>query len=164
MKKKEVTAYHEAGHAIAHLTVDRGFKKVSIIPTKEYEGICESTALRKYYPDDLDRRTIQRTKKKIFILLSGAAAEDRFTGKKKGLGRVITGDANKAMGLGRYLCGDKQLTAYLAYMWEVVNDNIDFSWEAVKKVAEALLEHGELTSKEVKILLGPRMIRYLELI
>ncbi len=37
----EVTAYHEAGHAVVALALDRPVHRVSVLPNRERLGQCE---------------------------------------------------------------------------------------------------------------------------
>jgi ATP-dependent Zn protease len=69
----EVTAYHEAGHAVVALALDRPIHRVSVLPNRERLGQCEFGKGRfKPSEDALERE--------ILIALAGFAAEARHTG------------------------------------------------------------------------------------
>src|SRR5271165_7141314 len=69
----EVTAYHEAGHAVLALALGRPVHQVSIEPTRMFLGICTfGKAVIRPSQDWLERE--------ILIALGGIAAEARHTG------------------------------------------------------------------------------------
>lgn len=87
MKQKKVTAYHEAGHALASklLVPEDRILRVSIIPTtKGAGGYTLSTT------QDTDLVTKEYIKNKMMVLLGGRAAEEIFFGSEN----VTTGAQN----------------------------------------------------------------------
>src|SRR5829696_258658 len=69
----EATAYHDAGHAVAALALDRPGVKVSILPDRDRLGICAfGKAVFRPSEDWLERE--------VLIALAGLAAEARRTG------------------------------------------------------------------------------------
>jgi len=70
---EEITACHEAGHAVIALALGRAVQRVSILPNETRLGACE---IRKgaVKPSDDDLETA------ILIFLGGLAAEARLTG------------------------------------------------------------------------------------
>lgn len=70
----QLTAYHEAGHAVIALTQGRDVHRVSILPNKTRLGQC-----------DLKKGTTRAAKdwleSEVLILLAGAAAEGRISGR-----------------------------------------------------------------------------------
>jgi ATP-dependent Zn protease len=71
---EEITACHEAGHAVVALALGRAVQRVSILPYETRLGACE---IRKgaVKPSDDDLETA------ILIFLGGLAAEARLTGR-----------------------------------------------------------------------------------
>src|SRR5437773_7281091 len=69
----QVTAYHEAGHAVLALFLGQPVQCVSILPNREHLGVCEF-GKRVYRPSE-DWLELE-----ILIALGGIAAEARFTG------------------------------------------------------------------------------------
>src|SRR5262245_61449239 len=70
----EATAYHEAGHAVAALALDRPVMKVSIKPDRDRLGICAfGKAVFRPSQDWLERE--------VLIALAGMAAEAKHTGE-----------------------------------------------------------------------------------
>ncbi len=70
---EQITAYHEAGHAVVALALGRAIQRVSILPNESRLGACEikKGAVK---PSDDDLETA------ILVFLGGLAAEARFTG------------------------------------------------------------------------------------
>src|SRR5688500_7023042 len=68
-----VTAYHEAGHAVMALVLERPVTRVSIRPGHETAGTCHF-GKRVYRPSE------DWIEREILIALGGIAAEARFTG------------------------------------------------------------------------------------
>ena len=69
----QVTAYHEAGHAVLAFVLSRPVKCVSILPDREHLGVCElGNGVYRPSEDWLERE--------ILIALGGIAAEARLTG------------------------------------------------------------------------------------
>src|SRR5437016_13572940 len=70
---EQATAYHEAGHAVVALILDRPVQCVSILPEREHLGICE-------FGKSVFRPSEDWLEREILIALGGIAAEARFTG------------------------------------------------------------------------------------
>ena len=69
----QMTAYHEAGHAVLALLLGRPVQCVSILPEREHLGICE-------FGKGVYRPSEDWLEREILIALGGIAAEARFTG------------------------------------------------------------------------------------
>ena len=69
----EMTAYHEAGHAVVALALGRTVHKVSVLPNRERMGECRFGKGNTRASDDWVER-------EILIALGGLAAEARHTG------------------------------------------------------------------------------------
>ena len=70
----EATAYHEAGHAVAALALDRPVTRVSILARRDTLGTCAfGKAVFRPSEDWVERETM--------ISLAGLAAEARHTGE-----------------------------------------------------------------------------------
>src|SRR5436309_1141658 len=67
------TAYHEAGHAVIALALDRPVHRVSVLPNRERLGQCE-------FGKGVARPSQDRLEREILIALAGLAAEARHTG------------------------------------------------------------------------------------
>jgi hypothetical protein len=69
----ELTAYHEAGHAVIALVLDRPVHRVSVLPNRERLGQCE-------FGKGVFRPSEDSLEREILIALAGLAAEARHTG------------------------------------------------------------------------------------
>jgi hypothetical protein len=69
----QATAYHEAGHAVLALLLDRPVKRVSIMPDRDHLGVCE-------FGKGVFRPSEDWLEREILIALGGIAAEARLTG------------------------------------------------------------------------------------
>jgi hypothetical protein len=67
------TAYHEAGHAVIALVLDRPVHRVSILPNRERSGQCE-------FGKGVFRPSEDSLEREILIALAGLAAESRHSG------------------------------------------------------------------------------------
>lgn len=141
MKDKEVTAYHEAGHALLAKKVSNNNRvtKVSIIPsTKGMGGFCMSI------PQDKMYKTKKDIIDDIMITLGGRAAEEIIFGKDN----ITTGAANdlqKATDLtikmlGAYGMDDELgLVNYEILLGQYIGNN-GFIMDRLKKQIEELYE------------------------
>ena len=68
------TAFHEAGHAVIALVLDRPVHRVSVLPNRERLGQCE-------FGKGVGRPSHDWLENEILIALAGLAAEARHTGK-----------------------------------------------------------------------------------
>ncbi len=77
-KQKEVTSYHEAGHAFVSKFLMPGNKviRVSVIPTSKGAGGYTLSM-----PDDSEVITKKRIKNQLSVLMAGRAAEEIFFGR-----------------------------------------------------------------------------------
>ena len=69
----EPTAYHEAGHAVVALSLDRPIHRVSVLPNSDHLGLCE-------FRKGVFRSTKDWLEEEILISLGGMVAEARHTG------------------------------------------------------------------------------------
>ena len=69
----EITAYHEAGHAVVALALGRPIHQVSVLPNRERLGECE-------FGKGVFRPSEDWLEREILIALAGMAAEARHTG------------------------------------------------------------------------------------
>jgi plasmid stabilization system protein ParE len=67
------TAYHEAGHAVIALALDRPVHRVSVLPNRERLGQCE-------FRKGVTRPSDDWIEREVLIALAGLAAEARHTG------------------------------------------------------------------------------------
>ena len=138
------TAYHEAGHAVMAMWLGRDIHRVSILPNKTRLGQCE---LKK----GARRASQDRLEDEVLILLAGAVAEGRLTGRYCWEGassdlrqaRVLTesraGTARQAERLER---------RFLSKAESIIDD--DACWLAIELIASDLLKRKTISGRAAK--------------
>lgn len=153
MDMTKLIAYHEAAHAVASCLVGKRFRKVTIIPSEEFRGRCETKPWENFHPDyKTDSRTVRKCKANIFIDLAGLVAE-AICGHKKKQGSK---DFSNAADMAGYLCGSsEEVGAFLSFMWEETYNilRLEFNWKSVQVVAGSLLKKKVLRYGEVRHLI-----------
>jgi ATP-dependent Zn protease len=139
----EVTAYHEAGHAVIALTLGRTVHKVSVLPNRERLGECRFGKGHTRPSDDLVER-------EILIALGGLAAEARHTGT------YATDEATQDLRFVRRLAlerkSERQVERYEQRMLDKVEYMLadDGTWKAVELIAAELLKHGTISGRAAR--------------
>jgi Peptidase family M41 len=138
-----VTAYHEAGHAVIALCLDRPVHRVSVLPNRDRLGQCEFGKGRfKPSEDALERE--------ILIALAGFAAEARHTGNYHMEG------ANQDLRYVRRLVLERKTERaaprYEERMLSKVEAMLadDATWRAVEVIAAELLKHGVISGRAAR--------------
>ena len=138
-----VTAYHEAGHAVVALSLDRPVHRVSVLPNRDRLGQCEFGKGRfKPSEDALERE--------ILIALAGMAAEARHTG-------VYHMDAaNQDLRYVRRLVLERKSERAAPRYEERCLSKVeamladDATWKAVELIAAELLKHGVISGRAAR--------------
>ncbi len=152
-KKMKLTAYHEAGHAVASflLHVDT-INAISVIPDEVSEGRTHHSAPgRNYHPDyDDSPRTRSKTEKRIMSYLAGDVAESLLLKWKK-LNTNLT-DYQKAVDLASYQCdGEPDETgAYVTFLYYKTRNLLRRAenWTAISDLASILIERRRIGRRE----------------
>ncbi|VTR91791.1 cell division protein : Peptidase M41 OS=Planctomyces limnophilus (strain ATCC 43296 / DSM 3776 / IFAM 1008 / 290) GN=Plim_1194 PE=4 SV=1: Peptidase_M41 [Gemmata massiliana] len=139
----EVTAYHEAGHAVIALALGRTIHKVSVLPNRERMGECRFGRGSAKPTDDWVER-------EILIALGGMAAEARHTGT------YATEEAGQDLRFVRRLAlerkSDRQVERYEQRMLDKVEYMLadEGNWKAVQLIAAELLKHGAISGRAAR--------------
>ena len=161
---REVTAFHEAGHAVAFLSRGHGFRYVTIRPrNRAYAGTVAINGPRRVRSEDA-----------VEIAYAGAWAETRLTwpGPAEGITRpddVMDDEgltfsdhflARLAFGGG---CHDFQSVRHLLNTWDVttfhMSSRLETYWPSITAIAEALLASPRaLTFRQVLEVVEARLI------
>ena len=84
------TAYHEAGHAVAHFVLGRRIDRVTIVPGNGYLGRVQGRVLPKSWSpqqgDFRPPRELRAAENLLTCLLAGPTAEARFRGRRNLVG------------------------------------------------------------------------------
>src|SRR6476619_1044973 len=139
----EVTAYHEAGHAVIALALGRTIHKVSVLPNRERLGECRFGKGNAKPTDDWLER-------EILIALGGLAAEARFTGT------YATEEAAQDLRFVRRLAlerkSDRAVERYEQRMLGKVEYMLadEVNWKAVELIAAELMKHGTISGRAAR--------------
>ena len=139
----ELTAYHEAGHAVIALALGRTIHKVSVLPNRERLGECR-------FGKGNARATDDWLEREILIALGGLAAEARHTGTyapeeaKEDLRfvRRLALERKSDRAVERY---EQRMLAKVEYM--LADDG---TWKAVELIAAELLKHGSISGRAAR--------------
>jgi ATP-dependent Zn protease len=139
----EVTAYHEAGHAVIALALGRTIHKVSVLPNRERLGECR-------FGKGNVRATDDWLEREILIALGGMAAEARHTGTS------ATDEAKEDLRFVRRLAlerkSDRAVERYEQRMLGKVEYMLadDGMWRAVVLIAAELVKHGTISGRAAR--------------
>ncbi len=140
----QITAYHEAGHAVVALALGRAIQRVSILPNETRLGACEikKGAVK---PSDDDLETA------MLVFLGGLAAEARFTGRYGWGGAAQDLQQVRAMCLSR--AGNEKRADRLARrMLDKVEHLLEQPalWTATERIAAELLKATTISGRAAR--------------
>ena len=146
---REVTAYHEAGHAVAALALGRPVAWVSIRPDRKFLGICAfGKAVFRPSEDWVEREAV--------IALAGPAAEAGLTGEMDWA--AAAHDYDYALDLARGRGGrDGRKAERLVKRWLAKADHLlgrEDAWAAVERIAAELVRVEEISGRAARHLFG----------
>lgn len=138
-----VTAYHEAGHAVMALVLDRPVERVSVRPGHETDGIC-------HFGKKVYRPSEDWIEREILIALGGIAAEARFTGDYDW--HAAGKDQRYVARLATERAGEKRAERLQRRLLSRAEHIIgqEQNWKAVELIAAELLQHGEISGRTVR--------------
>lgn len=137
------TAYHEAGHAVIALVLDRPVEHVSILPEREHLGLCEfGKAVFRPSEDWLERE--------ILIALGGIAAEARFTGNYAW--DAAAHDQLYVRRLAEQRAGERRAQRLQRRLLTKAEHLLadEGHWQAVELIAAELLRSGEISGRTAR--------------
>ena len=144
LSPEQITAYHEAGHAVVALALGRAIQRVSILPNESRLGACEVKKGR-VKPSDDELETA------ILIFLGGLAAEAKFTG------RYGWGGASQDLEQVRSMClsragNEKRAEKLAGRMLDKVEHLLHQSvhWSATKRIADELLKSTTISGRAAR--------------
>ncbi len=146
--RREATAWHEAGHAVAAHVLGADVTHVSLVPDPEDHSIGHT----RYRP----RRHAAQHQDACLITLAGPLAQ----------GLTVWGVPEETLELHRrecheFLLGDvlglsaASRLAYLKFVEVAAADVVHRHWSAITRVAEALLRDDALTGDAIRALVAP---------
>ena len=134
------TAYHESGHAVVALILERPVHRVSVLPNRDRLGQCEFGKARFWPSEDWIER-------EILISLAGLAAEAKHTGtygweeadRDLRYVRKLVLSRTSERAAERY---ERRLLAKVEYL---LGD--EGHWRAVELIAAELLKQGVISGR-----------------
>jgi ATP-dependent Zn protease len=139
----EVTAYHEAGHAVVALALGRPVHKVSVLPNQDLLGQC-------HFRKGVFRPSDDWVEQELLIALAGMAAEARHTGGycRDGAAR----DLRYARKLAAQRAGDRGAERLERRMLAKVENLLgdDGLWKAVELIAAELVCCGTISGRAAR--------------
>lgn len=166
----KATAYHEAGHAVVSLKYQRSVKHVTIVPEDDCLGqVVNRRSRARLDPQRVDGKTVNWFERELLITFAGPVAESRFRGRRNT--RILGTDYEYALDIAFQLHCGEVLEKYWDYMLERTRQMVTspLVWVQIEVVANALLERGTLTGKQVRdirreiIVGGKHRERFIEL-
>lgn len=140
----EITAYHEAGHAVIALTLGRPVAHVSILPDQKFLGLCQ-------FHKPVFRPSEDWLEREILIALGGIAAEARRTGNYEWDGaahdfRYVRQLVVQRAGGERQ--ADRLERRMLAKAEHLLAD--EGHWRAVELIAKELMQRGSISGRTAR--------------
>jgi ATP-dependent Zn protease len=139
----EATAYHEAGHAVVALALDRPVHRVSVLPGQDLLGKCE-------FKKGVFRPSADWLENEVLIALAGLAAEARHTGTydRDAAGR----DLRYARRLALQRATERQLDRFERRMLSKVEHLLadEGHWRAVELIAAELMRLGTISGRAAR--------------
>ena len=147
----KATAYREAGHAVFSVEYHRSVKHVTIIAHEDALGPVEPQFSRaKVQPDiELTGKTVKWLERELVIMFAGPVAASRFRGCDP---QILGADRQTALHIAGRIHTGEVLTKYWDYILERTRQIVAGPpfWAQIELVADALLERGTLTGKQVR--------------
>lgn len=152
---REVTAYHEAGHAVAAIVegIGIGRRGASIVPDEDSRG---SVYLRKGFPGQPDRNAGGAVRlgaeRRAIASFAGEAAQRKY--RTSSVRRYHSyGDQVHAAELMSYFVeSEREKLAYLKWLQIRAEQLVSkpWVWAMIEAVAKALMERDKLSAREAK--------------
>jgi ATP-dependent Zn protease len=137
------TAYHEAGHAVVALALDRPVHRVSVLPNRDRLGQCE-------FGKGRFRPTEDWLEREMLIALGGLAAEARQTGTYgwEEAGRDLRYVRKLALQRAGERAAERLERRMLSKTENILAD--DGHWRAVRLIAAELMRHGTISGRTAR--------------
>ena len=158
--KLQVTAYHEAGHAVVAHVLHRGLASITIVPDEDEDtlGLCQYLRSRinwegaDWAPTTRQRSYLERA---ILTVLAGAEAEHALTGRRGHLG--ASHDYTQAVDCALIALGGDAEEASLFLGWMAYRARKLLqqpqNWHAVEALSRELMVHRTLSGRRTRAII-----------
>lgn len=159
--KLQLTAFHEAGHAVMYFSQGRKFRHITIVAdeTKGSLGHLLHDKLKNFHPDENDDwRTRKVLEGAILCSLAGPAAERIFSGRHNWRGAA--GDLRYVTNVALCFVPDsEEASAFISWLWIRANNIVQSRWRMVEILAAALLKRETLSYKDAQMVLRDSVLK-----
>jgi hypothetical protein len=135
------TAYHEAGHAVAAFCVGVRLKKITIIRSGDYSGLCEHAKIihGKFPECDGSGQMRLAWERQVIVALAGPIAQKLYS--PRSFRRYhASSDYRAALIAASFITGsENEASAWLKWLEIRATDLLEFRWKSVKTLAKELL-------------------------
>ncbi len=158
-RRRETTAYHEAGHVVAMCRQLLPIRSVTIVRDRQ-AGSAGGVHGVPFHPGGRGLRTLDRLEKEIIVAFAGPIAQRKRTGRSDRVGALK--DLGRVADLAFRRFGERLevgnaagelaqvVHAYLHYLELLTTRNVARWWPAIEVVAAALLERETLSGRQVR--------------
>jgi ATP-dependent Zn protease len=156
LSKLELTAYHEAGHAVASLDLRRSIQTVTVIPDPDQDSLGHVKHHKlpngEWLLEEMESGNPRRSfvEREIIIGIAGEVAETVARGKR--LNQVIGSyEWEQAFaGAGMVSGSHDEAWAHMMWLTEHTKNLLTSQWSLVEEIAKALMVKKTLTGREVR--------------
>lgn len=151
-KRLTATAYHEAGHAVAHIVLEMPFESATIVPNRE-EGLlgAVSSGYSQWMLNIHRREFRAEVRDAITITMAGPIAEELLTGWRNDAG--ASRDDRECWHMLYQIYGERR-DRHARDLARRAKKLVVANWALVKRIANALLEYKTLSEAEVAEIVG----------
>ena len=150
------TAYHEAGHVVAHWLFGVPIERITIIEGDDYAGAVLGPALHIQLAEASDdsQEVVRKLRQAIVLYLAGVEAQHYYDPQTVQPWQSEEDLENTLEVLWHMGYLPERLEVIYRELSEEAVRLVRENWQRVQAVAAALLEHGEMTGADVYSLLG----------
>ena len=145
----KATAFHEAGHAVMALILDRAISKVTIAPGQSHLGVQRLGAC--HLQKGRSKNSQDFLEDEVMILLAGMVAESQITGQY-----CHQGAAQDLRFVRRMLAsrneGERQIERLERRLLNKTEHHLldKNAWDAVERIAKELIQHETISGRAAK--------------
>jgi hypothetical protein len=150
------TAYHEAGHAVAHWLFGFPIDRATITPSVDYAGAVSGPVVHIQFAEESDdsQEAEKKLRQAAVVHLAGAEAQRYYDARTLRPWHSEEDRENAAEALWHLGYAPGHLELIYKELVDETAQLVREHWQRIQTIAAALLEHRELTGADVYGLLG----------